>query len=423
MIRSAHATITAIAILGWAALSPLESQPAADSRSPALPPEFPPRLAPPPPVIRVGTRLVEVEVVVRDRDGPVAGLKKEDFTLRDQGEKQEITLTSSNASTSVSSRKSESKVLPAGAVSNRTDPSGQPIAGVTVLLLDQLNTFFEKQGYARSELSKFLKSTPENERVGIYLLGKELRVIQDFAGNPGAVSRTVKQWSPDNFFIGLQNAADMGPADFSIGDSPMYAEFRQRSTTEAIAKIAERLAGVPGRRNLVWISDAPGLVGVPGKGKKHEIEVSRFLAEANIHLYPVLARAVGPSGVAAWLKESRTAGPGPPPPIAPGDEMDREKANAALAAANGGVAFLDSRDISLAVKTAIEDSDDGYVLGFHPKEERLDNKFHALAVTVNKNGAERGKTLEIRYRPGYFAAKMQLAGAPQSALPPANAPA
>jgi hypothetical protein len=33
------------------------------------------------PTYRTGTRLVQVEVVVRDRNGPVKGLTKEDFTL------------------------------------------------------------------------------------------------------------------------------------------------------------------------------------------------------------------------------------------------------------------------------------------------------------------------------------------------------
>jgi hypothetical protein len=33
---------------------------------------------------------VEVEVVVRDKNGPVAGLSREDFTLLDQGKAQKI---------------------------------------------------------------------------------------------------------------------------------------------------------------------------------------------------------------------------------------------------------------------------------------------------------------------------------------------
>ncbi len=357
-----------------------------------------------PAVIRTGTRLVQVEVVVRDKDGPVTGLKKEDFTLLDQGVKQEIALFTVSGGASPGD---PAKMPPAGAVSNRTDPSGKPVAGATVLLLDQLNTFFEKQGYARSELLKYLESAPEDSRVAIYLLGKELSVLRDFT-DPAAAIEGVKKWTPSQLFVMLRNPDDMYADDRAIddGDNPVYVEIRKNITTDAIAKIAEQLSRMPGRKNLVWISDRPGVAGV------------QFLMQANIHLYPVLARAVGPSGVAGWLTDNRAAGArGPMAPIGPGNEMDREKANAALAAANGGVAFSDSKDISAAVKTAIEDTDDGYVLGFYPKEEKLDNKSHTLAVTIGKSGAARGKTLELRYRPGYFAAKPQ-PPSPQTAIRP-----
>jgi VWFA-related protein len=281
-----------------------------------------------------------------------------------------------------------------------------------VLLLDQINTFFEKQGYARSELLKYLQSAPPTDRVAIYMLGKELSMIQDFSDNSGVVSQAVKKWSPDNLFVMLANPEDMGATDNAVDDNPVYAEIRQRITTDAIAKIAEQLSRMPGRKNLVWISDRPGVAGV------------QFLAGANIHLYPVLARAVGPSGVAGWLRDSKAAGLAGTPPPAPGsgDELDREHANTALAAANGGVAFMDSGDISLAIRTAMDDAEDAYVLGFYPKEEKLDNKFHALTVMVGKNGAARGKTIEVSYRPGYFASRQPQA-APQTAVPARGAPA
>jgi len=75
---------------------------------------------------------------------------------------------------------------------------------------------------------------------------------------------------------------------------------------------------------------------------------------------------------------------------------------------------MDSSKISLAIQTAVEDAQTGYVLGFYPAENNLDNKFHNLTVTVGKNGPARGKTLEIRYRPGYLATRGEPAAAPQT---------
>ena len=44
--------------------------------------------APQEPIIRVTTRLVEVNAVVRDRKGPVAGLTQADFSILDNGKPQ-----------------------------------------------------------------------------------------------------------------------------------------------------------------------------------------------------------------------------------------------------------------------------------------------------------------------------------------------
>ena len=76
---------------------------------------------------------------------------------------------------------------------------------------------------------------------------------------------------------------------------------------------------------------------------------------------------------------------------------------------------MDSRDISKAVRTAVEDANNAYVLGFYPAEETLDNKFHVLTVNVGTTGAARGRILEVRYRPGYVATRAgQGASAPDS---------
>ena len=50
--------------------------------------------APQPPRIRVSTRLVQVDVIVRDKNGPVADLTKDDFVVLDQGKPQELSLFS-----------------------------------------------------------------------------------------------------------------------------------------------------------------------------------------------------------------------------------------------------------------------------------------------------------------------------------------
>ena len=65
------------------------------------------------PLVRVNTRLVEVDVVVRARNGPVEDLKPGDFTVFDQGKPQRIATFSVS---STQDRPARPASLPPGAV-------------------------------------------------------------------------------------------------------------------------------------------------------------------------------------------------------------------------------------------------------------------------------------------------------------------
>ena len=54
--------------------------------------------APQPPTISVSTRLVQVGVIVRDKNGPVADLTKDDFVVLDRGKPQKISVFSVESS-------------------------------------------------------------------------------------------------------------------------------------------------------------------------------------------------------------------------------------------------------------------------------------------------------------------------------------
>src|SRR5579863_5484762 len=82
------------------------------------------------PTFSAGTRLVQVDIVVRNSKGPVPGLTKEDFTILDNGKPQKIAVFSVH-----SARKPVATPipLPAGAVSNRFNSRGETPASATIL--------------------------------------------------------------------------------------------------------------------------------------------------------------------------------------------------------------------------------------------------------------------------------------------------
>jgi VWFA-related protein len=103
-------------------------------------------------IIRVDTRLVEVNVIVRDQNNhPVEGLTKSDFSLYDRSVQQKIALFS------VSSSHQQEKPrapLPPGIYTNRPPQHAEAPTTVAVVLLDAVNTRIQDQAYAKAQFIK-----------------------------------------------------------------------------------------------------------------------------------------------------------------------------------------------------------------------------------------------------------------------------
>ena len=360
------------------------------------------------PTFHAGTRLVEVEVVVRGNGGPVTGLTRDDFMVLDQGKPQRIDVFRAGQSTT----DMPAVPLVPGAVSNRVNHAGEALPTATVVLFDQLNTRLDLKDYERKAMLKLIRGLEARDRVAIYALGRNLHVLQEFTDDPGKLLAAVRHLDSgrDLMPANVNDALFDFPTDMTgrieeltLGDpqtKAMYKASIQRgaetealvyaanndwTTVEALRRIVEHLSGMPGRRNLIWIKEDP-IVPTPVMG---------MLLQSGIHLYPVLIRTVDFS--------------------AP-DFMGTQRAGRVLAAATGGAGFDDAGDLQLALKTAEEDSESAYMLGYYPAEDTLDGKYHRLSVTV---AGEKSARLEVRYRPGYLAATQEIAMAappPQVAI-------
>jgi hypothetical protein len=167
-------------------------------------------------------------------------------------------------------------------------------------------------------------------------------------------------------------AMERAAIDTSAGlTAQVYGAMDDFTTTEALMRIVSHLAGMPGRRNLIWVKESPA---VPPA-------VMFMLQQADIHLYPVLVRSL-------FYHAS--------------DIMAVQQAAHQLGEGTGGEGFDDATDIGLAVKRAEEDSRSTYTLGYYPPEELLGGKYHRLTVKVEGKG---NAHLEILYRPGYIATR------------------
>ncbi len=252
------------------------------------------------PVFHAGTRLVQVDVVVHNKSGPVAGLKKEDFTLFDEGIPQQISVFF--VTTQHSGK--QATPLPAGTVSNRLNRLGEAPASATVLLIDRLNTPINAQPYTNQKVIRFVQANGGRDRVGIYTLGSALHVVQDLTDDPDRLERAARTLKP-------QDSRRLS-ADVSVdatGDAITDAMVRRslegleditatdhvQLTREALEAIARHLANVPGRKNLIWISASfPIFI----QRATYNIDftgdvdaAARALNDANVAVYPAWMRA------------------------------------------------------------------------------------------------------------------------------------
>ena len=390
--------------------------------------------------LQITTRLVEVSVVAKDRHGqPVPDLKEEDFKIFDDGVAQGISdfeVEQRGAAVPASS-------LPPNMFTNVPERTTSVTPEVTVILLDGLNTQWTDQAQSAQQIIKFLRQLKPGDRVGLYALGKQLVMLHDFTSDSAALVQALAHYNsrannevsssqadnPNNppVWTDVVNQlandapAPPGPAVTSaIQDwlsrtvnleSQYYMNQRVEITKAAFLAIANHLRGVPGRKNLIWVSSAfPLLRGIDQAEQSGEFsfvtaydsaiaESAQALSDANLAVYPVDARGLMPNPDDVIQTGPTTAGTyaRAKKPQLPSRLPDNFGAMDQVAQRTGGHAFYNSNDIKASIRQVIDDSRLTYTLGYYPEGTAWNGKFHKIKVVVDQPG------LRLEYRDGYFA--------------------
>ena len=367
------------------------------------------------PTIRVTTRLVQVNVVVHDKKGePIVDLKKEDFTILDKGKEQKVAVF---AVDSIDTPRKVWPKLPPNIFSNRLQRADTPTS-TTVILFDGLNTRFQDQAYARKQIVKFLGGIQPHDRVALYLLGSDLRILHDFTNNPDHLAQALSKYR--GRISSELDAADPAPRDSTGNDdldqllansdqviSDFYNVNKAKFTLDAMEAIAHHLASLPGRKNLVWVSGGfpftlglePGDFSIDNPNREHRTfheettRVARAMNDASIAIYPVDARGLMPDPMMSASIGARGRITQPPKIFIPPNQDTMQ----ILAERTGGKAFYNTNDLTGAVRNAVNDARVTYTLGFYPVSDEWDGKFHEIKVKVARSG------VDVRYRKGFVA--------------------
>ena len=128
--------------------------------------------------LRQTAQTVIVDVIVGDRYGTaVTGLKKEDFTILEDGKPQPISFFEAHGGAPM--RVGSLPKLPEGMYSNFPVPTASD--AINVVLLDSLNTPLIDQAMVRKEMISYLKAIPAGTKIAIFTLGAHLRMVSGFS--------------------------------------------------------------------------------------------------------------------------------------------------------------------------------------------------------------------------------------------------
>jgi VWFA-related protein len=361
-----------------------------------------------PPTFRADTHLVQVSVVVTDsRQSPVRDLKAGDFRVFEDGKEQTISLFSADARSSSSTALD---VVPGGGamVSNQVPVNG----GVTVILFDRLNTDWGDQAQARRNIIRYLSQLPPTERIGFYVLdSSHVSIVHDFTTDTQSLLRALTRLQalesrevnitgekaptiPSSGGLSTAMDAQLDAALARMDTMIKGEELKNRveSTLSALEAIARHLAGIPGRKNLIWVSSAFPLSFDDGFGTRstyREVSIAtRAVADADVSIYPIDARGLMPSGAVIARKPIYGTLHNNMPAL---DSMQM------LAERTGGLVYTNTNDLGRAIARAVNDASFTYTLGYYPANVTWDGHFRKISVKVLRNG------VEIRHRTGYLA--------------------
>jgi VWFA-related protein len=385
-------------------------------------------------------QLVEVDVVVTDgRGNPVHNLQASDFSVFEDKAQQTINSFDEH---NVSNGSSAASALPAGVFSNALPlPNGSP---VDVLLLDSLNTPPESQPYLRDQLVSYIDHAKAGTRLAIFVLNTRLRLLQGLTTDPTllkmALMRQGVKFSP----LLKHDINDSTTNDMSkvmtdiITSAPMEnmvlenvqtmllntdartqsekTQVRVRLTLDALDELARYLAGIPGRKNLIWFSGAfPTAIlrdaqttGDKFAGNANMAdEVRKTLAlmtRSRVAISPVDARGLeAPPSAAASEKSASpdtaaltygTTTPNPTDSQYFHDMASDHETMQVMADITGGMALFNNNGLSGAMDTVMNAAHSYYTLSYTPPAGGHAQR--EIAVKLKQGG------LHLAYRHEYF---------------------
>ncbi len=373
---------------------------------------------PPASSIRVTSELVLANVVVRDKKGNlIRDLKKEDFTLYEDGKKQQIsTFDFENVDqleTAGGAEKTVTGEMPGMAgpasVLKKSDAPVMNARDRRVIVL-----FFDFSAMEPDQIDRCVDSAKKYingqmrpaDIVALVSLSTNMRVDLDFTDDKPKILSVLSSYSSgsgEGFAMGdtgsSEGAAETG-GSFTPDDTD-YNTFSADWKLLALQSTMQALGKIEQKKSLIYFSN-----GISQTGSDNQSALRAATAAAvknNVSIYPVDVRGLqafppgGEAQSASLHGQSAYNGNAVLNDLS-GNAASQETLST-LAADTGGKAFFDSNDFSGVFSQVQKDSSAYYVLGFTSTNPLKDGHYRRLKVVVNR------ADVKLEFRPGYYSGR------------------
>jgi VWFA-related protein len=403
------------------------------------------------PIFRAGTTLVEFTIVATDQKGqPVTDLTQSEITIVQNGKPQPVAFFRFEGSAfgpDAAEPKREREPIAPGIFTNRPEYSPGPARNVTAIVIDTLNTLPEDQVAMKAQVMHYLRALAPNTRVAVYALGANLRILHDFTDDLEALrARLAKHniefniqaisadelerrqlMEAEHFNDAVDEYIDDEADEDAKAEAEARAEInkvrghmarseeyfqeqlhmrRMNQTVASLQALGNHLSGIPGRKNMVWISGGLAMLTQGAQDRWVNSYTSQVrglaqrLATQGITVYPVHATGlqVGMLGTSTTAQGSSKGQPESQRlrPMTRENDLRVWGTMDMLADVTGGRSFKNTNELTAGVRAAATDLRGSYSVGFYVPENS-DNRWREFDVRVNRPG------VRVLHRKGYMA--------------------
>src|SRR6266481_5154552 len=366
--------------------------------------------------IQVTSELVLVNVVAHDKKGNlVRDLKKGDFTLFEDGKKQEIsTFDFENVDELQTAGTAESTVSGVAGAGTLLRSGKQAALSLDARDRRLMLLFFDFSAMDPEQIDRSVEAAKKfvgtkmqpADLMALVSLATNMRVDLDFTDNKTKLMAALTAYSSgqgqgfDNGSTGSAEGAAETSGTFSADDTD-FNTFNADRKLLALQSLMQALGKLPQKKSLIYFSNGISQSGTDNQSALRATTAAAVKANVSIYSMDIRGLQAFPPG-----GEAQSASLHGQSAYSGASVLNDLNGNAAsqdtlatLSGDTGGKAFFDSNDFATVFSQVQKDSSAYYVLGFTSTNAMKDGRFRHLKVQVNR------ADLKLDFRSGYYAGR------------------